>query len=187
MSARPPERQPMTATASIVDFPASAHPPDDAKECRRELSRERQARYRKRVRDGRIKLAIWTKREELYGKMEAGQITDEQADDPLKNIQESIGMKIPQLASRGFAAQSGRSSWRYIGLDAFGRFFRARRQQVINHLMKEALYNPDVARDMATMAPIPNYPYQAMRKMNVWLFALGFSPIGDEQSASARK
>lgn len=78
----------MTSTANIVDFPAPADPPDDAKERRQKLARERQARYRERVQDGLIKLTIWTEREVLYGMMEAGQITDEQADDPRQRERE---------------------------------------------------------------------------------------------------
>lgn len=99
---------------------------------------------------------------------------------PLKDIEQSIGMGIPQIGSRVFAVESGRTSARYMITDAFGRFMRGRSQARSEALLKEALYNPEVARDLATMTHMSKVPHVIARRLYVRLFNLGQGTRDDQ-------
>jgi hypothetical protein len=96
--------------------------------------------------------------------------------EPLKAVQDAIGMGVNQLASRIFAAESGRTSWRYIGIDAMGRFLRGRSQAQTAALFNQALYDPRVARAMSDMLTKADMPPIASRKLNAWLWQAGLTP-----------
>lgn len=95
--------------------------------------------------------------------------------DPLAAIQKQIGMGVPQIASRVFAAESGRTSMRFVAADALGRFMRGRSQAETEALLKQALYDPQVARDLATLSRIKRVNPAIANRLNARLFNLGFT------------
>lgn len=99
---------------------------------------------------------------------------------PLEDLERGIGMGVPQLGSRIFAAQSGRTSYRYIATDAFGRFIRGRSVAESQALLKEALYNKDVARDLAQLTRMKQVKPEIANRLNAWLFNLGVTGEREE-------
>lgn len=99
--------------------------------------------------------------------------------EPLRDIQNALGMGVNQLASRIFAAETGRTSWRYITIDALGHFLRGRSQAETAALFNQALYDPRVARAMAEFSIKPDLPPIAMKKLRAWLWEAG---LGEQDS-----
>ena len=86
-----------------------------------------------------------------------------------------LGTGVPQAQSRLFAATSGRTSYRYIAGDMLARFFQRRSEVQRQALFREALYNPEVAEDLAAMVGPGDprvYGFRA-RRLNAWLFNIG--------------
>lgn len=91
----------------------------------------------------------------------------------LAGVESALGTGMNQIGSRIFAAQSGRTSWRYIGLDLAGRFLRGFSQQEAARLLEEALYNPDVARDLANVMHTKRTAPAVAKRLNTWLLTVG--------------
>lgn len=70
---------------------------------------------------------------------------------PLAAIEDRIGMGIPQLGSRLFAAQTGRTSRHYLMVEGAMRSLRAREQAALDKAMLHALYDPRAARAIRDM------------------------------------
>ncbi len=85
-----------------------------------------------------------------------------------------------QIASRVFAAQSGRTSWRYIAADLLGRLWRGHSRAETERLMDEALFNPDVAADIADMLTVPATRTETAKRLNTWLFNVGVDGSDEE-------
>lgn len=101
---------------------------------------------------------------------------------PLADIERAIGMGVPQLASRIFAAESGRTSFRFVATDALGRFMRGRSQAESAALLREALYNPQVAKDMVDMLRLGPEHRAIARRLNARLFNLGLTSREQQES-----
>jgi hypothetical protein len=95
---------------------------------------------------------------------------------PLAGIEGTLGTGVNQLASRVFAVESGRTSWRYIATDLIGRYTRAHSRAEAERLMNEALYNPEIAKDLAQVFVAKRAPGPVANRLNTWLFELGQEP-----------
>ena len=91
----------------------------------------------------------------------------------MQGIERAIGTGINQVASRAVAAESGRTSWRMVGLDLFGRFSRSHSRAEAARLMEEALYNHDVAKDIANSFVGKRVDPATAKRLNTWLFTVG--------------
>ena len=91
----------------------------------------------------------------------------------MQGVENALGTGMNQIGSRVFAAQSGRTSWRYVSLDLAGRFLRGFSQQESARLLEEALYNPDVARDLASVFYQKRTTPEVAKRLNTWLFTVG--------------
>ena len=94
------------------------------------------------------------------------------------------GQGIPQIMSRVFAAQSGRTSHRFIISDSMARFIHSKDKAALEALYKEALYNPQVAKDIVALnrSNLPIGVARAkLRKMNGYLFNLGLYDIQEKE------
>jgi hypothetical protein len=98
---------------------------------------------------------------------------------PMQAAEDFMGMGIPQVGSRVFAAQSGRTSYRYIATDMLGRFLRGRSKAEANALMREALYDPKVAADLAQFSRMKSGGEPIARRLEVRLQNLG--AIGEDE------
>lgn len=129
---------------------------------------------------------------------------------PLEVVEREIGQGMGQIGSRAFAVASGRIGRMWMAVDFASRFIRGRSLIETERLFQEALYDPEVARDLADMithkinipeerlGPMakragmskrqfeklvqPSKQAQA-RRLNTRLFVLGYGP-SEEQDMS---
>lgn len=63
-------------------------------------------------------------------------------------LQENLGTGWNQLASRFFAAESGRTSWRYVLSEIASRLFNAMDSKMAREVLRESIYDPDMAKEL---------------------------------------
>ena len=80
---------------------------------------------------------------------------------------------LNQVGSFIFVAKSGRTFWRYIGVDLLARFMKGYSSTESARLLEEALYDPEVARDLATVFAGKRLPALVAKRLNTWLLAVG--------------
>lgn len=97
---------------------------------------------------------------------------------PMQAIEEQIGMGIPAVASRIYAIQSGRIGSKYMVTEMFSRFMRGQSEREMNRLLDTALYDPEIARDLANAIKFPA-SVPVTNRMKKHLFNLGMS--GEEE------
>ncbi len=71
---------------------------------------------------------------------------------PSEQLKQALGTDIPQVWSRAFAVQSGRTGWKYVVAEQFNRFLNTVGLGHYDKIMKEAVYNPEFANTLAKMA-----------------------------------
>jgi hypothetical protein len=91
----------------------------------------------------------------------------------IKAAEEGLNMGLNQLSSRIFAAQSGRTSWRWIMTDIGGRMIRGYSQGRAADLLVEAMINPDLAKAMQSAFRLKIDPAKRYRAYT-FLAASGF-------------
>lgn len=77
----------------------------------------------------------------------AGQAMDT---NPMASVEGALGTGLNQISSRIFAVKSGRTSARYALADIAGRAFRTMTARQSREFLREAIYDPQIARDLAT-------------------------------------
>ena len=82
--------------------------------------------------------------------------------------------------SRAFAVQSGRTSSRFVLSEMVGRFLHAASDREAKRILGEALYNPQVAKDLADMVRFPK-SQPVRNRMKKHLFTLGIEVEEDEE------
>lgn len=102
--------------------------------------------------------------------------------DPTAAIGRQFGQGIPQIGSRIFAVKSGRIGTNYMLVDAGGRLLRGRAMLRADNLMREALYDPQVARDLLDAATATRYRPDLANRLNVRLFNLGAEERREDQT-----
>ncbi len=70
---------------------------------------------------------------------------------PSEQLKQALGTDIPQVWSRAFAVQSGRTGWKYVVAEQFNRFLNTVGIGHFNKVMKEAVYNPEFAKTLVNM------------------------------------
>jgi hypothetical protein len=114
----------------------------------------------------------------------------EQGQDLLSRIKEQAGTGVPQVSSRVFAAVSGRTSFRFIVTEMLGRLFMAQSKMAQERVLKEALVNPEIAREiqrvMSSSAQAVTHEGKpalrpVSRNLNIWLWNLGIPHVSDEE------
>jgi hypothetical protein len=93
---------------------------------------------------------------------------------PLGAIEEQLGVGVPQISSRYFAAESGRVGYRYVAVDALSRFFNRVASRKQDALLHEALFDPNVARDLANLRRADDIAPAVARRLNGYLFTIGY-------------
>lgn len=91
----------------------------------------------------------------------------------LGDFERVIGQRVPVLASRVYALKTGRVQKGYLMVDALTRSFLGRQQATAEDMMKLALYDPKVARELSTMIRHKRVAPAGAKRLNVWLFNLG--------------
>ena len=98
----------------------------------------------------------------------------------LDQLEAFTGTGIPQISSRAFAAASGRVSFRYNVIDGLARFANRVSKRQFDKLMTQALFDPELARDLASMQAGRAVSPAQMRRMNAWLFNLGIPNVEEQ-------
>jgi len=91
---------------------------------------------------------------------------------PFAKAEDAMGMGLPQMSSRLFAVESGRTSLRYAGVDWFSRFLRTQTLRSRDRLWKEALYDPQIAAVMSEMVQKPEPPASLVKRLLGRLFTV---------------
>jgi hypothetical protein len=94
-----------------------------------------------------------------------------------------MGMGIPQAASRLFAVSSGRTSLRFAGIEWATRFLKSFSTKQQNQLLRQVLYDPQVARDLAAVLQLKQTPPAAAKRLYTNLLIIGNQPddSGDDR------
>lgn len=95
--------------------------------------------------------------------------------DPVGALSEQLGTGVPQLSSRFYAFKSGRLPRDFLLAEAGSRILRGRSILRSRELLDEALYNPQVAKDLAEIAVRNRVRPEVANRLNAWLFNLGLS------------
>lgn len=98
----------------------------------------------------------------------------------LDKMERFAGTSVSQMASRVFAAESGRVSYRYNAVDALARFANRLTKRQFNKVMAQALFDPELAKDLANMQRVKEISPAQLRRMNGWLFTLGLPNLEEE-------
>ena len=102
--------------------------------------------------------------------------------DAVTRLGDVLGTPAPQIESRTFTAASGRTSFRWVANMMLVRFMRQRSLAAREALFREALYNPEVARELAAMTMVGRVPAARARRLNIWLFNAGLGTTrGDDR------
>lgn len=100
---------------------------------------------------------------------------------PFADLERSIGQGIPQIGSRIFAFKSGRMQKGYLVLDTLMRGMRGRAQASAEDLFRVALYDPQVAREMAKAISADILSTKTAKRLQSRWFALAPTVVGENE------
>jgi len=92
---------------------------------------------------------------------------------PLKGFEDITGMAVPQAATRYWAFMSGRVPKYYLAFDIIKSSLYKKAQRHFDMLMREALYDPKVAKEMAESIRFGSFPEKKAKRLGARLFSLG--------------
>ncbi|MGI9419914.1 MAG: hypothetical protein ACR2RA_18980, partial [Geminicoccaceae bacterium] len=114
--------------------------------------------------------------------------------DALSRVEAATGLKPAQIASRYLGVTRGRSSRFVESFDTFARWLAARNATGVETLMKEALYNTNVARDLVNsfstrrVDSLSTAERIATKRLRAWLWRLGITaPIESAQNTTTER
>jgi len=99
----------------------------------------------------------------------------------LADIEARLGTGINQLMSRVFAVQSGRVGAKSAGVDLLGRFMRGQSKTQMGELLNKAMYDPEIAKDLADYIKFPGTRQIKAKRINSWLLTNGYLPEEKEK------
>ena len=107
---------------------------------------------------------------------------------PLAKMEEKIGMPIPQMATRVYAFKTGRLSKSYLIPEIMRNVVYRKGMRAAESLFKEALYDPAVAREMASAVRMHRMPENKADRLYARLFALilPYTATGDTNAEGTR-
>ena len=70
---------------------------------------------------------------------------------PDQLMKDALGVDIPQVWSRVYAVQSGRTGWKFQGTEMFNRFLGNLGRKEFDRVLKQAIYDPDFAKTITHM------------------------------------
>lgn len=101
---------------------------------------------------------------------------------PMAGFERATGFSIPSAEARAFAVAGGRVAPSFAVTTGFIRFFRSKQKAAQDALLQEALYDPDVARDLATLVNSQYMKPEVVRRLNTRLFILGYGGEDEQQA-----
>ena len=70
---------------------------------------------------------------------------------PDQLMKDALGVDIPQVWSRVYAVQSGRTGWKFQGTEMLNRFLSNLGRKEFDRVLKQAIYDPDFAKTITHM------------------------------------
>ena len=70
---------------------------------------------------------------------------------PDQIMKDALGIDTPQVWSRVYAVQSGRTGWKFQGTEMFNRFLSNLGRKEFDRVLKQAIYDPDFAKTITHM------------------------------------
>ena len=95
-------------------------------------------------------------------------------------LQQKAGSSVSSITGRIINVQRGRSNKLTEGSVVLARLLDAKKRAEADALMKEALYQPEVAKLLAAEVQGGKLPEPIKRKLNFWLFQIGAEPFREE-------
>jgi hypothetical protein len=101
-------------------------------------------------------------------------------------LREATGISVPQVASRFYALNAGLIGKRHAVFESAMRFFGTFTGRRAKALMKEALYDPNIARDIDMIITSPASAAQdrlnslPVQRLNAALFKMGIETVQEE-------
>jgi hypothetical protein len=92
---------------------------------------------------------------------------------PLADVESYLGTGLNQISSRVFAVKSGRTSSRYALADIAGRAFRTMTARQARDTLRDALYDPEIARDLANTIEMGTTSERALKRIYAFLISNG--------------
>lgn len=99
----------------------------------------------------------------------------------LRAVENITGMKIPQFGTRLYALNSGRVAKEYIAMEAAISALRSTGRLQAEAIWKDALYDPDLARDLANAVIYKDFKKETAKKIGGRVFALGLPYVDKTQ------
>ncbi len=99
---------------------------------------------------------------------------------PFAEVEKAIGQGLPQLSSRFFAFNAGRMQKGYLVVESTLRSLRGRAATSADEVLKHALYDPALARELADSVTFGTTPPARAKRLQARLFALGLPLLEDE-------
>ncbi|MEN3974792.1 hypothetical protein [Emcibacter sp. SYSU 3D8] len=100
---------------------------------------------------------------------------------PFRAAEDALGMKLPQIGTRLYAIQSGRVGKIYPAMEGAMNFVRGRTKRQMDDLWQKALFDPEVAKDLA--ATMQNPDPLTLRKLAAKTFKFGVGIEPDRPNA----
>ena len=101
--------------------------------------------------------------------------------EPLKGFENLTGMKLPQAATRYWAFMSGRVPKYYLAFDIAKSALYRRAQREFDALLGAALYDPNIAKDVADSVRNVAFTTKKAKRLGGRLFALGIPYLQDTE------
>ena len=96
---------------------------------------------------------------------------------PFQELEKSTGMTLPTIINRYYAVQSGRVQKAWLFAESALKGLTARKQAAMDDMWKQALYDQNIAMDMAKAVSNPNVSAPLIAKrLNSRFYALGLVP-----------
>lgn len=99
---------------------------------------------------------------------------------PMEAIEKLVGMGVPQASTRWYAFMSGRLAKSYLMADITRAFLYNKGRINIQNIMKDALYDPQIAKEMASSFRGMTMTEPTAKRIGARMFALGLPYLQQE-------
>ncbi len=103
--------------------------------------------------------------------------------EPLAKFERFAGMRLPQAGTRLYALRTGRLSKSFLVFDAAKSVLYSKAKLNIEKIIKEALYDPRVARELSESFEFGNFDVKKANQLGARVFALGVPFLETEEQA----
>lgn len=96
---------------------------------------------------------------------------------PYSKIEKTVGTSIPSMYARARSVNMGKAGADFMAAELFQRYSIGASKRKAETIMKEMLYKPELASDMANYVRTNGKNRQAYRRLNSYLMSIGLNPM----------